>query len=90
MEQPVIQVVCRDGVPARVQRVKYEGTQGGECFFGYRIPPGLATFDHDGMRNESGDLWSLAGKWVNSMVNHPFDIIGLNNKKQEYAHATTV
>lgn len=88
MEQPVLNVICRDGVPARVQKVAYEGQEGGECFFGYRLHPDLPTFDGDGMRNESGDLWSLAGRWVNSMVDHPFDLVARVTPKNSFQYAT--
>lgn len=68
-------VVCRDGVHARVQRVPYEGVQGGLVLFGKRFPPGLPQFDADGMANESGDLWNLDGFWKTKAAPHRFDIV---------------
>jgi hypothetical protein len=90
VEQPVIQVVCRDGVLARVQRIPYAGKEGGQVYFGYRIIPGVPSHDSTGMRNESGDLWSLAGRWVDSTVDHAFDIVSVFAKKQAYQNAATV
>lgn len=91
VEQEVIQAVCRDGVPARVQRVAYEGQGGGECFFGHRIVPGAAVFDKSGLRNESGDLWKLDGAWKDNGMEHPFDliskIISAATPKMQHAHA---
>jgi hypothetical protein len=70
-----IRVVCRDGIPAVVQKVKYEGVQGGFCMFGHRVHPLVPEFDRNGMRNESGDIWYKDGFWLDSGDIHPFDIV---------------
>lgn len=90
MEQPpVIQVVCRDGIPATVQRCPYQGTNGGEVYFGKRHNPALAEFDRDGMANESGDIWNLEGFWSMDRMPHPFDIVRIPRLQPflESAHA---
>jgi len=87
----VIQVVCRDGIPARVQRVPYQGLMDVEVYFGKRFPPNLPPFDRDGLANESGDLWTLDGFWNMVSCPHDFDIVlGLEKHRQPigaYAHA---
>jgi hypothetical protein len=91
MEQnPVIQVVCRDGVHARVQRVPYEGTGGGEVYFGRRLNPKLHEFDGDGMRNEAADLWNLEGFWRQTRLPHPFDIIRTLTSQEKASHAIAI
>ncbi len=74
-KESVFQVMCRDGIMARVQRVAYQGLMECEVYFGKRFPPDLAPFDRDGMANESGDLWTLDGFWNMVSCPHPFDII---------------
>lgn len=68
---------CRDGIPARIQRVPYQGRGGGVVWFGYRMHPQSPVFDANGMRNEAGDLWRLDGFWRESGIRHPFDLIGI-------------
>jgi hypothetical protein len=88
-QNPVIQVTCRDGIPARVQRVPYEGTNGGEVYMGKRNPPDMKPFDADGMANESGDIWNLEGFWRTDRTPHPFDIVKVITSQPflESAHA---
>lgn len=70
MEPDVLNVVCRDGIPARVQLVAYEGAGGGQVFFGWRNVPGLKEHDIDGP-----DIWNLAGCWYNQKQPHDFDLM---------------
>lgn len=86
-------VTCRDGVPAKVQLVKYLGVDGGDVFFGWRSVPGvnLATLD------DGPDIWDIDGFWLGIRVPHDFDIevgtiMQVINRKQpkpipEYLHA---
>lgn len=71
----MIQVVCRDGVTARIQRVPYQGLMECDVFFGKRFHPTVPLFDKDGQSNESGDLWTLDGFWNMFGCPHPFDIV---------------
>lgn len=67
--------MCRDGIAARVQRVPYEGDGGGTITFGHRLHPVMPRYDGSGNRNEGPDIWYQDGHWLESMQQHPFDII---------------
>ena len=78
MEQDnVVEVMCRDGIPARVQRVKDESSDNPEAMitFGRRLHPELPAHDENGCRNEAGDIWYKDGYWREDGMAHPFDIV---------------
>jgi hypothetical protein len=74
---PVFEALCRDGVPARVQKVPYAGKEKGWVLFGKRLTTGPAEYDNGGMRNEAGDLWYRFGWWRENATPHPFDLVQL-------------
>lgn len=63
-------VMCRDGVPARVQLVPYLGAEGGEVFLGWRYVPGINPKSLD----DGPDIWDMDGFWLGIRVPHDFDI----------------
>lgn len=85
----IIQCVCRDGIPARVQLVAYQGRENCMVYFGYRQHPELAEFDMNGQRNESGDMWDISGFWLGIAKPHAFDLVKkhLSATKPETASA---
>lgn len=74
-QERIINCTCRDGMPARVQKVPYLGKGKGMVLFGHRKHPDVVEYDADGIRNEAGDLWLLGGFWREDMRPHAFDII---------------
>lgn len=69
MEQ-VMNVICRDGIPAKVMLVPYLGVDGGDVFFGWRYVPGINPKSLD----DGPDIWDIDGFWTGIRVPHPFDI----------------
>lgn len=63
-------VICRDGIRARVQLVPYLGVGGGDVFFGWRDVPGINPKSLD----DGPDIWDIDGFWLGIRVPHSFDI----------------
>lgn len=63
-------VVCRDGIMAKVMAVPYLGVEGGVIFFGWRDVPGIPKDSID----QGPDIWDLDGFWLGIRVPHDFDI----------------
>ncbi len=66
----MINVLCRDGVRAKVQIVPYLGIEQGYVIFGWRMSPDR----NPALLDDGPDVWDVDGSWSEDHKPHPFDI----------------